>query len=196
MRKLEVLLIRHGETDLNREGRFAGSTDSGLNGTGIKQAKALRKKLKNEKIEMIYSSNLKRCIETMKILKLRAGINYSGGLQEMNFGRWERLNYKEIEMNYKNEVKKWKNDWINYVIPGGESFAGMSERVIEEFERIKKNHDNSKIAIVTHGGCARTILGHYIMGSIKDSWRFYVANGSVSRLSFEDNYVYLKSLNE
>ncbi|MCU0821717.1 MAG: alpha-ribazole phosphatase [Spirochaetes bacterium] len=196
MQKLEVLLIRHGETDLNREGRFAGTTDTGLNKTGKKQIKNLRKKLKNENIEMIYSSNLKRCIETVKILNLKAGVNYSNKLQEMNFGRWEKLNFKEIEMNYRNEVEKWKTDWINYVIPKGESFAEMSKRVIDEFERIKKNYTGSRIAIITHGGCVRTILGHYVVNSVKDSWKFFISNGSLSRLSFDDNYVYLKSLNE
>lgn len=196
MQKLEILLIRHGETDYNKEGRFAGMTDTGLNKTGEKQISTLRKKLKKENIDMIYSSSLKRCVETVKILKLKAGVNYSNNLQEMDFGRWEKLNYKEIEMNYKNEAAKWKSDWINYAIPKGESFAQMSKRVIEELERILKNHNNNKIAIVTHGGCVRTILGHYIMDSVKDSWKFYISNGSISRICFDENYVYLKSLNE
>ncbi len=195
MNKLEVILIRHGETDYNSDGRFGGLTDISINSNGEKQAKSLRRKLKKEHFDMIYSSNLTRCRETVELLKFKVGITYSKNLQEMNFGRWEGLTYEEVERNYSLQVKEWKQDWINYGIPKGESFSKMAERVIDEFERIKKN-PISKVALITHGGCIRTILGHYLMDSIEQCWKFYIDNGSISRLIFDDNYVYLKTLNE
>lgn len=195
MSKQEFILIRHGETDYNRSSRFAGTTDVSLNRKGRMQIKNLRKKFKKEETDMIYSSNLKRCIETVKLLNLKAGINYSKNLQEMNFGRWEGLTFKEVEANYPKEVEEYKSNWTNHTITRGESFAEMSARVISEFERIKGNHPG-KIAVVTHGGCIRAILGHYLMGSTELSWRFYIENGAVSRLCFDDGYVYLRSLNE
>ncbi len=195
MKRLEIILIRHGETDYNKEGRFAGKTDIGLNSTGKKQVKNIRKKLKNEKIDLVYSSNMKRCMETASILNFDVEVTYSKNLQEMNFGRWEGLTFSKVEKNYPKEVEEWKRDWVNFSMPNGECFNNMSKRVIDEFERIK-NTESSNILIVTHGGCVRTILGHYIIGSIEESWKFYVDNGSASRLCFDDGYVYLKSLNE
>ncbi len=195
MKKLEVILIRHCETDYNKDRRFAGITDVGINKKGTKQAKLLKNKLKNEKIDIVYSSNLTRCRETLEIINIKSEVVYSKNLQEMDFGVWEGLTYEEAEKNHGELVLEWKKDWINYTIPKGESFSIMSKRLIDEFEIIKNKH-SGKIAVISHGGCIRAILGHYLMDSIKECWKFYVENGSVSRLSFDDKFVYLKSLNE
>ena len=122
----------------------------------------------------------------------------------MNFGRWEGLTYEEIKSKYPDELENWEKDWLGFVINEGESFNIMSRRVIRKFEEIVEKHKssgNAKIAIVSHSGCIRTILGHYIIGSVKDGWKFCVENATVSRLRLlKDNndkdYYYLMSLNE
>ncbi|MCP4137223.1 MAG: alpha-ribazole phosphatase [bacterium] len=191
----EILLIRHGQTDYNKNERFLGMTDISLNETGREQAARVGERLKDEKIDLVYCSDLKRCVETAEIIGFNKDIEYTSNLREMNFGKWEGLNWKELRDDFGDEFKSWRKDWVNYPVPGGESFKDMSARVIAEFEEIKK-HENLKIAVVTHGGCIRTLLGEYLMDSAENSWKFYLENGTISRLCFNKGFSYLKSLNE
>ena len=191
---VEILLIRHGETDYNKNRRFAGVTNIGLNDCGEKQAFHLREKLRNEKIDIVYSSDLQRCIDTVRIINFNSEVRYSKNLREVNLGIWEGLTYDEIKMNYPDEEARWKEDWIHFAAPGGESFFKMSKRVIGEFEEIKTNYN--KVAVVTHGGCICIILAHYIIGSLDGCLRFYIDNGTITRLCFNNNFAFLKSLNE
>jgi alpha-ribazole phosphatase len=196
----EILLIRHGETEYNSGKKFVGISDVGLNENGRLQAIKLGDALKNEAFDHIYSSDLKRCVETASYLKCANDRTFSKELREMNFGRWEGLTYDEIKEKYPDELEKWESDWINHIIREGESFSIMSRRVIGEFEKILKRHSSNnnggKIVIISHSGCIRTILGHCIIGSIKESWKFRVDNAAVSRLRVDKDYFYLKSLNE
>jgi alpha-ribazole phosphatase len=195
----EILLIRHGETEYNSSKKFTGVTDVDLNENGREQALKLGDVLKNEVFDHIYSSDLRRCVETGSHLKCANDRIFSKELREMNFGRWEGLTYDQIKEKYPDELKKWESDWINFIIHEGESFNIMSGRVIKEFEKILKQHSGNnegKIAIISHSGCIRTILAHCIIGSIKESWKFRVENAAVSRLSVDKDYFFLKSLNE
>jgi alpha-ribazole phosphatase len=195
----EILLIRHGETEYNRSNKFTGITDVVLNERGRAQVARLGEILKDEVFDHIYSSDLKRCVETGSHLKCTDNRIFSKELREMNFGRWEGMTYDEIKEKYPDELEKWESDWIEQIIYEGESFSIMSRRVMKEFEKIIKQYNNNnsgKIAIISHSGCIRTILGHYIIGSIKDSWKFRVENAAVSRLCVDKDYFYLKSLNE
>jgi alpha-ribazole phosphatase/probable phosphoglycerate mutase len=190
----ELILIRHGETDYNRENRFLGHTDIGINETGREQAERLKEILSEEDIGEVYCSDLKRCRETAEIIDFGKEIEFSENLREMNFGEWEGKKWKEVLAAGKDEFASWREDWINRPVPGGESFRDMSGNVISEIERIKNG--SGKIAVVTHGGCIRTVIGHYLMNSLEKSWHFQVDNGTICRISFSDNYVILKSLNE
>jgi alpha-ribazole phosphatase len=192
----EILLIRHGETEYNKTGRFAGSSDICLNDTGLEQAAKLTATLLNESMDKIYSSDLKRCLETGSGLNGEKVICES--FREMDFGRWEGLSYVEIKEKYGDELRMWEKDWTGYKITGGESFNEMAGRVLKKFGEIiaSLNKEENKIAIITHAGCIRAILGHFIIGSVKDSFRFQVDNATVSRLFLNKDYFYLKSLNE
>jgi alpha-ribazole phosphatase len=197
---LEILLIRHGETEYNSSKKFTGITDVGLNERGKSQAVMLGEALKDEIFDHIYSSDLKRCVDTGIHLKCTTDRTLSKELREMNFGRWEGLTYDEIKQKYPDELEKWEADWTDFVISNGESFSIMSKRVIKEFEEIVKKHNghngDCRIAIISHSGCIRTIFAHYIIGSIKESWKFRIENAAVSRLRVDKDYIYLKSLNE
>lgn len=197
----EILLIRHGETEFNSSKKFSGITDVGLNENGRIQAERLAGILKDEVIDHVYSSDLKRCVETGSYLRAEeSGRTLSKELREMNFGRWEGLTYDEIKERYPEELETWEADWTDYVISGGESFSIMSRRVIKEFGEILKKHNcagsDGRIAVITHSGCIRSILAHYIIGSIRESWKFRVENATVSRLRVDKDYIFLKSLNE
>ncbi len=190
----KLILIRHGETDYNRDNRFMGHTDIGINETGRNQLKRLKVILTDEEIHEVYCSDLTRCRESAKIIGFNNEIEYTQNLREMNFGEWEGLKWKELLASYGDEYARWKDDWVNRSIPGGESFREMSKRVIAEIDRIKKS-EGTKV-VVTHGGCIRTIISHYLMDSLEKSWHFQIDNGTICRISFSNDYACMTSLNE
>lgn len=191
----ELLLIRHGETEHNRDLRITGFTDIPLSPEGRNQALRLKDTFMAECITDIYSSDLKRCSETAEIISCGVKPLLSPELREMNFGIFETLTGEEAKASYGNEFNLWMKDNRNYRIPEGESFSDMAERVISFFRELLAS-DIDRAAVISHSGCIRTVLSFYLLGSIDDTWRFFVDNCTITRLCFDGDYAYLKSLNE
>ena len=191
----ELLLIRHGETDHNKELRFTGFTDIPLNSTGRDQAANLKDKFMSEGITSIYSSDLKRAAETAEIISGSGRMEITPALREMNFGIFETLNYEEIVKDYSEEFNLWGSDKKNYRIPQGESYSEMAERVLSFVGGILES-DIEKAAIVSHSGCIRTVLAFYLLGTVEDTWKFFIDNCTITRLCIGKRSAYLKTLNE
>ena len=193
---LELILIRHGETMDNIKKIYMGHSNSPLSKNGKKQAKQLKKIISKEIFDAVYSSDLGRCMETAALLRLKINIIQSKNLREMNFGIVEGLNRMEFYRKYPDVAKKWDEDWFNYQIPEGESFKITNERVVKQIEEIKSVYAKGKIAIITHSGCIRLILANYLIKNPEGFWNFSIDNAAISRLCFDKDYAYLKSLNE
>lgn len=192
---IEIAFIRHGETDYNRDWKYLGNTDVTLNETGISQAKLISPKLQNEEFDVIHCSDLRRCRQTAELIGFDQDIVYNDQFREVNFGVVEGLTYKEIEVRHPEVAENWKNNWFDYVVPGGESFAQVQKRVVDQVEELKKS-GHKKMAVVTHGGCIRLILAHYIVNEPRAFYKFNIENATINRLCFTDNYPYIKSINE
>jgi len=139
-----LLLVRHGETDWNAEGRLQGHTDRPLNDFGRRQAAALAERLAAEPaIDAVYASDLSRARETAEILAHRLGLPVVTvpDLRERNWGNWEGLTGSE-------------RDRVEYV---GEERDAHGERVIRAVRRIAEEHPGQRIVVVTHGGSLRRI---------------------------------------
>src|SRR3990170_2078575 len=95
---LTIYLVRHGETELNKEYRFIGTTDATLSDEGEEQAREVRKQMSNIPLSAIYSSNLLRAAQTAEIIAVSRNIEIQvkHDLREIDFGRWEGLTYYEI----------------------------------------------------------------------------------------------------
>ncbi|MEN3341061.1 MAG: 2,3-bisphosphoglycerate-dependent phosphoglycerate mutase [Actinomycetota bacterium] len=142
-----LLLVRHGETDWNAEGRLQGHTDRPLNAYGREQAKALAARLareaEGESVAAIYASDLARARETAEILGERLGLPVvvDPDLREKNWGTWEGLTSEErLTVEYE-----------------GESSEEHRERTMRAVERIAERHPGQRVVIVTHGGSLRRI---------------------------------------
>jgi 2,3-bisphosphoglycerate-dependent phosphoglycerate mutase len=138
-----LLLVRHGETDWNAEGRLQGHTDRPLNAHGRKQAKDLAERLAGEGADAIYASDLSRAKETAEILGARLGLPVviDADLREKNWGNWEGLTGDErIHVEFQ-----------------GESTKDHRGRVLRAVERIAERHPGQRVVVVTHGGSLRRI---------------------------------------
>jgi broad specificity phosphatase PhoE len=138
-----LLLVRHGETDWNAEGRLQGHTDRPLNEYGRRQAGELAEQLAEEAVDAIYASDLVRARETAEIVARRLGleVEVDPDLREKNWGSWEGLTGDERVT-------------VEYV---GASTEDHRERVMRAVDRIVERHAGRRVVVVTHGGSLRRI---------------------------------------
>jgi len=124
-------LVRHGETLWNRQLKYQGQSDVPLSDEGRAQAKILSERLKNEKIDVIYASDLGRTIETAEIIAKHHGLEVitTPMMRELNFGLWEGMTYDEIMAKWPQEYKTWRGDPYNKRPPGGETISELCDRV-------------------------------------------------------------------
>lgn len=194
---LELILIRHGETESNRRGSYLGWTDVELNEIGIEQVRLLRDRLKGTKVDKIYASPLKRALQTAEIINenYRLDIVPSDGLKERNFGIWDDLTFEEITQKHPSEYNDWIGDWIKYQIKDGESALEAYERSAAFVDEIIKNNTEGAIMLVTHLGTIRFLLAHLLDLGIENSWHFRVNNASITKIEINDGYSVLTMLN-
>jgi 2,3-bisphosphoglycerate-dependent phosphoglycerate mutase len=139
-----LLLVRHGETDWNADGRLQGQTDRPLSDFGRRQARKLAEELADEPLEAIYSSDLARARETAEIVGERLGLPVvlDPELREKDWGSWEGLTAVE-------------RDRVEFV---GESTEEHQERILRALQRIAERHPGGgSVLVVTHGGSMRRV---------------------------------------
>ena len=197
----EILFIRHGETDCNKKKLYYGHLNPGLNETGIWQLKNTRKKLEklNEKIDIVFSSDLKRCRESLELLEIDKNIktHFSEKLRELNFGTLEGKTYKEIERNFPRYVKEMQNNWRYFKAESGESLDDLQMRVSKKLNKIKTENQNKKILVVAHAGVIQSLISYYLFGNLDGYWQFKLDNGSITKMTvMEDGFVYFNYINK
>ena len=150
-----LLLVRHGETDWNRESRFQGHADPPLNARGREQARALAETLAADSISAVYSSPLRRALETAEIVAQRLGVAVETveGLREVDVGEWQGLTRDEIERRFPVAYARWLDHGRGWET--GESYEEMGERVIAALAELASRHGDETVLVVTHGGPVR-----------------------------------------
>jgi len=194
---LQLILVRHGETEMNRKGAYCGWSDSPLTEKGLGHAQRVARKLENESLHIIFSSDLPRTMKTADIIKEFHDIEHVTvkELREINFGMWEGLDYQEIIGQYPRESKYWQADWTGYTVPQGESLQQMYRRVTAAVDEVINRFQDKNILLVTHGGCIRAILAHLIGGGLEDYWKYKVTHGCITRIEIVDGFSILTALN-
>lgn len=159
---MKIYVIRHGETNWNKEGRLQGRTDIELNENGIKQAENARKLLKDYKIDLIVSSPLKRAMKTAQI------INEEKNCLMILDKRIEERGYGDIEGRIRKEItdevinsKQLDNYKINKKYMGIEPIQDLCNRVWSLIDDLRKDYTDKNILLVTHGGTIRAIDGYF-----------------------------------
>jgi 2,3-bisphosphoglycerate-dependent phosphoglycerate mutase len=169
-----ILLVRHGETDWNRNRRVQGHTDVPLNETGRQQARTLAMELADEKLAAVYSSDLARAHETAIIVAGSRSLPVSmlPGLREKHFGTWEGLTDAEVLIRFPDAHETGWGD--------GETTEEMTDRVLATVREIAAANPGACVLVVTHGGPMRAVLRHCEAESGR------IANCHVVRLTAED----------
>ncbi len=149
-----LLLIRHGETDWNVEGRYQGQADPPLNARGLAQARALAVRWQREGIRpaAIYASPLQRAWQTAEILAQATGapLHAEPRLKEIGLGAWEGVLTPEIMRRWPETFRHWEErPWATRP-PGGETIAEVQQRVYAAIDEIVARHPDETIAIVAH----------------------------------------------
>jgi phosphoserine phosphatase len=149
-----ILLVRHGETDWNRDRRVQGHSDTPLNDTGRAQAHALAEELAGEELDAVYCSDLLRAHETARIVAERKGLDVTAisDLRERHFGTWEGLTDEEIFARFP-AAREGPAAWGD-----GETREEMAARVFGALERIAESHPDGRVLVVSHGGPLRAVL--------------------------------------
>ena len=180
----KLILIRHGQTEMNAQSLYFGKLNPPLNDLGISQAYQAREKLLNMDYDNIYSSPLERAKQTAEICNyLDKDIVYDSNLEEINFGIFEGLTFKEISEKYPVEVKKMKEDWKEYNYVTGESPKEMLQRAVSFLEILDYTKNN---LIVAHWGIINSIISYFISVNLDSYWKFKIQNASI--VIFEGNF--------
>ncbi|MBC7764843.1 MAG: histidine phosphatase family protein [Hyphomonadaceae bacterium] len=187
---LHLYLIRHGETDSNIAARHLGHTDIAMNDTGQSQVAKLKQYFKDIPLDAIYVSDLKRTVDTAR--QLGELFVLTPKLRERNFGIFEDLTFAEIVAQYPDLQKQWQADWIDYVIPHGESARTVFDRNAQAVADILAKHQTGHVAVVTHLGVIRNVLAYLCEMPIAGAWHFRVENASVTRVDIQDGYAVLQ----
>jgi len=195
---VKLFLIRHGQTDSNVEGRYQGSLETNLTEKGMEQAAAAKKYLSKVKFSGIYSSPLKRAMQSAAIIAKDSGleIKVRKDLREINFGKWEGMRFEEINSKYRQDYQDWLADPYNNSPTGGESFGSVIERASKTVKDVvAKNPDGSSVAIITHGGVILALIVNWLQIP-SQCWRSLIQRqGAINIVVVDRDFPYISSIN-
>ncbi len=200
-----LLIIRHGQTDWNQQGRFQGQSDPPLNPLGLRQAHAAglaaARALNGERPQAIYASDLRRAWQSAEAVRaaLPDGESISliaePRLREMAFGDWEGMTYAEIQAGYSGALQRWEADLENIAPPNGETLRQMAERIQAALRDLLQTHPDGAILLVGHGGPLQLLIALALGLPPARFWQIHLSNASLSELRIYPEGAILNLLN-
>ena len=147
-----LILIRHGQTDWNAEGRWQGQADPPLNQHGREQAQRVAQELASQKLTVLYSSDLNRALETARIIGTELGLEVIPDvrLREIRLGLWQGMLSTDIQSQYPEEFREWYVSPPAVRPPGGEDLTTLAKRVLEVTNEIIRRHPSQVVGIIAH----------------------------------------------
>lgn len=186
-----MLLVRHGETEWNRQKRFQGQIDVPLNDNGRAQGAKVAEFLKSVRLDAAYTSSMLRPKETAEIiLQHHGGLNLReiDALQEIGHGEWEGKFEADIEASYPGMLQQWQDAPETVQMPAGENLEQVWNRAIPAWKEIVAAHSGSDtvktVMVVAHDAINKAILCHVVGWGPEAFWRFKQGNGSVSVIDY------------
>ena len=155
-----VFMVRHGDTVLSAEDRFAGETDVELSEKGREEARRLAERLKGEKIAAVYASPLGRTVETARILAAphNLPVQTCDDFREISHGHWEGMKRRDVEEKFPDELAEWEKDPYTFAPAGGESGLAVTARALPALIDLVREHPGENILVVSHKATIRLLL--------------------------------------
>jgi len=179
-----IFLIRHGETNWNKEGRFQGQIDIPLNDNGKNQARKTFEYLKNISFSKAFSSSMNRPYETAQIILQNnkdIKIKKIDSLIEISHGLWEGKLEEEIKEKWPTLLQNWHDKPEEVIMPEGESIKNVSERSKEAFNKICLSQKNSdQTLLVAHDAVNKTLICNILGMNYSNIWMIKQGNGGIT----------------
>jgi probable phosphoglycerate mutase len=179
-----LVLIRHGETSWNAEGRVQGQTDVPLSDVGHAQARALADALGDERFAAIYSSDLLRVRQTADPVARRLGlpVRLDERLRERHYGMFETLTYAEVKVRFPEEYARFRAHDPEFDFRGGEALRGFFERSVRCLAEIAGRHAGEDVLVFTHGGVLDMAFRHANRLGLAAKRDFEIPNAALNRI--------------
>ena len=193
-----TLLLRHGQTPMSVQKRYAGRTDAPLTDTGVRQAVASAKRLAPAGIAAIVTSPLQRAVRTAEEVAAATGVPVlaDDGFRETDFGAWEGLTFAEVRERWPSEVTRWLAD-PDVAPPGGESFAAVSERVTAALHRVLAGREGQTVLIVSHVTPIKMLVAAALLAPSAALYRMHLDVAALCEIDwYADGPAVLRSFND
>ncbi len=187
----ELILVRHGETDWNRELRFQGHVDVGLNAIGLEQARRLASRLAAEPAHRVYASDLLRARQTAQPVaqQLRMKSVAVPALREQSFGIVDGMRVDDIKAQHPQAWEGWLQFQEDFCMPGGETTREFHARVMDAVHRLAADHRSETLVVVTHGGVLDMIYRTARSLGLAGPRQSEIPNAGVSRVRVRETGV-------
>jgi len=201
---VRLLLVRHGETEWNRQTRFQGQIDVPLNDNGRNQAQKAGEFLKDVAIDFAVSSSMQRPKETAEIILRQhpsIQLDLQDGLREISHGLWEGKLESEIEQEFPGELHRWRTTPAQVQMPEGENLQQVWERSVAAWQSIVQTALDNQVKtglVVAHDATNKTLLCHILGLPADNFWNFRQGNGAVSVIDYPnglDGFPVLQAMN-
>lgn len=167
---MQLVFVRHGETDWNVAKKYCGQLDVPLNEHGVQQMEQLREKLDKYSVDLVVTSDLTRVKQSANILSNDEALRFSA-LNEMDFGDFEGYTYQEISAKFPEAWDEYCNNWQTALFPNGESFPLFYARVVAKFEvEMERWQQLDTVLLVGHLGVLRVIALFLQKQTIAQYW--------------------------
>jgi len=193
-----TLLLRHGQTPMSVQKRYAGRSDVPLTDTGVRQAAAAAKRLASAGIGVIVTSPLQRAVRTAEEVAAVTGIPVvtDEGFRETDFGAWEGQTFAEVRERWPAEMAAWLADPA-VPPPGGESFAEVSKRVSDALQHVLAGWERQTVLIVSHVTPIKTLVAGALLAPPPALYRMHLDLAALCEIDwYADGPAVLRSFND
>jgi len=194
----KIILVRHGQTAWNKEEIFRGRIDIDLDETGLEQSRLLARALSKFQINAVYSSPLKRALNTAIPVAnyLQIEVSIDDHFIDMNYGRWEGKSCNEIKETFITLYQKWIKDPHLLKIPDGETLDEVRRRTVTRLYQLLDKHKEETIVIVSHRVVNKVLICALLGLDNSSFWRIKQDTACFSIFNYEDNNFILTLHNE